>query len=85
MKSGSDNFRRSAVLDIMERLRRRKGISLLIYEPDLPEDAVPAGCRVTSDPERFKAECRIILANRFEEALGDVKEKVYTRDVYHRD
>lgn len=85
MKSGSDNFRHSAVLDIIERLRRENGIYLLIYEPALAEDAVPAGCRVTSDLNKFKTECRIILANRFEEALADVKEKVYTRDVYHRD
>ncbi len=85
MKSGSDNFRHSAVLDIIERLRRENGIDLLIYEPALAGDAVPAGCRVTSDLKTFKTECRIILANRFEEALEDVKEKVYTRDVYHRD
>ena len=85
MKSGSDNFRHSAVLDIIERLRRKNGIDLLIYEPALAGDAVPAGCRVTSDLKTFKTECRIILANRFEEALEDVKEKVYTRDVYHRD
>lgn len=85
MKSGSDNFRESAVLDIVGHLRR-KGINVIIYEPSLENGSAYLGCKVINDMELFKEKSDIIIANRVNiEDLGDVMDKVYTRDVFGRD
>ena len=83
MKSNSDNFRSSAILDVMEKLRG-KGIEIMIYEPTLHEESF-CGYRCIQDLEAFKADADVILANRRTKDLEDVSEKVYTRDVFNRD
>ena len=83
MKKNSDNFRSSAVLGVMERLRG-KGVECLIYEPTLKEDEFQ-GYRAIDELVRFKEECDLIIANRWHEALTDVRGKVYTCDVFGRD
>lgn len=83
MKSGSDNFRSSAIQGIIERLKE-KGIDLIIYEPTLDKDAFE-GVPVTHDLEGFRETSDIILANRVSEDLLPVKDKVYTRDLFSRD
>lgn len=83
MKSNSDNFRSSAILDVMEKLRG-KGIEIMIYEPTLHEESF-CGYRCIQDLEAFKADADVILANRKTKDLEDVSEKVYTRDVFNRD
>ena len=83
MKSGSDNFRSSAIQGIIERLTDR-GIDLLIYEPTLKEDTFQ-GIPVTRNIEEFREKCTVILANRIGEDLAPVREKVYTRDLFSRD
>ena len=83
MKSGSDNFRSSAIQGIIERLKE-KGMALIIYEPSLDKETfedVP----VTHDLEEFRKKSDIILANRVSEELLPVKDKVYTRDLFSRD
>lgn len=83
MKSGSDNFRSSAIQGIIERLKE-KGIALIIYEPTLDKDTFD-GVPVTQDLEDFRKKSDIILANRVSEDLLPVKEKVYTRALFSRD
>ena len=83
MKSGSDNFRSSAIQGIIERLKE-KGMDLIIYEPTLDKDAFE-GVPVTHDLEGFRETSDIILANRVSEDLLPVKDKVYTRDLFSRD
>lgn len=83
MKAGSDNFRQSAIQGIIERLRKR-GVNVCIYEPTL-DAAEFAGCEVVSDLAEFKSRSDVIIANRFEDALADVEDKLYTRDIYRRD
>ena len=83
MKSGSDNFRSSAIQGVIERLKN-KDIPLLIYEPSYKGDSF-MGIPVTRDLQQLKDECDIILTNREEKDLEDVKEKVYTRDLFTRD
>ena len=83
MKSNSDNFRSSAILDVMEKLRG-KGIEIMIYEPTLHEESF-CGYRCIQDLEAFKTDADVILANRKTKDLEDVSEKVYTRDVFNRD
>lgn len=83
MKTGSDNFRSSAVLGVMERIRRY-GIRCIIYEPVLKEDTFD-GCSVVNDWEAFQANSDVIIANRWHEKLESVKEKVYTCDLFKRD
>lgn len=83
MKSCSDNFRQSSVLGIIGLLKER-GIEVRIYEPSLADNEFQ-DCKVMNDLADFKAQCDIILANRMSAELSDVKEKVYTRDIFYRD
>ncbi len=83
MKSGSDNFRQSAIQEIMKHLLAN-GISLEIYEPSL-KDSVFNGVRVQNEIATFKSECDVIICNRFSNDLADVKDKVYTRDLFSKD
>ena len=83
MKSGSDNFRQSAIQGIIQRILS-KGLKIWIFEPTLPADKY-IGCEVVNNFEKFKNRSTLIVANRLEEALNSVKEKVYTRDIFSRD
>lgn len=83
MKEGSDNFRQSSIQGVMQRILK-KGIEIVIFEPTITEDSYN-GCRVIKDIEEFKSTCDVILANRLQSNLDDVKYKVYTRDLYKRD
>lgn len=83
MKTGSDNFRQSAIQDVMERLKD-KGIDLIIYDPTLNEKTFE-GHKVFNDFETFKQISDVIIANRLSDELNEVKDKVYTRDVFSRD